>query len=315
TASPAELERSYHEVAHCASTDFGLIDGWIPKLVAASDPCPIALGLGWRMPTSEELLGLTVDDRKAVAGALFDPGEGNAFGGLLLYARAPGGDATLVTLSPNAAEQPPSLDEEKRARPFFGAAVRCVSDSTAARHGPPPVLPGAGQCLRAQRQARGLLTAQPRYQRAAEVQNLKLWLDRAERTPAHLRDAGQLQTLTELLATPTVERIAREAREERALTERYADLAESIDDPGVSAAERERRHAEFDSMRKRLSGQIVQNAEGAGADRTALAALLTRAELMLETTAQTKTKASKKPRIDYTPLLARLRALSGKTAP
>src|SRR5688572_30204208 len=39
TASPAELERSYHEVARCASQDLGATSGWVPSVVAASDPC------------------------------------------------------------------------------------------------------------------------------------------------------------------------------------------------------------------------------------------------------------------------------------
>jgi len=71
TASPAELERSYHEVERCAASDWGLTEGWVPRVIEESDPCPLALGLGWRLPTTSELQGLTVDDRKAVAGALF----------------------------------------------------------------------------------------------------------------------------------------------------------------------------------------------------------------------------------------------------
>jgi hypothetical protein len=65
TASPGELERNYHEVARCASEELGTTSGWVPDVVAASDPCPAALGLGWRMPQAAELQGLTVDDRKA----------------------------------------------------------------------------------------------------------------------------------------------------------------------------------------------------------------------------------------------------------
>ena len=128
TASPSELEHSYHDVAHCAASDWSLTEGWIPDVVAGSDPCPLALGLNWRLPRTDELQGLTVDDRKAVAGALFDTDGQSAFGGLLLYARAPSGELTLATLSPNAAEVAPPLTENKRSRPFFGAALRCVRE-------------------------------------------------------------------------------------------------------------------------------------------------------------------------------------------
>jgi hypothetical protein len=312
TASPAELEHSYHEVAHCAATDFGLIEGWIPRLIGESDPCPLALGLGWRLPTSEELSGLSVDDRRAVAGAWFDTDDRSVFGGLLLYARSPNG-LELVTLSPNPAEQAPQLDDDKRGRPFFGAALRCVTDR-ANPVGPQaslPVLPNAAQCLQAQRKALGLLAAQRHYESVPEVQRLKNWLDAAERTGAGTR--GALQELSALLSSPALERIALEAREERALTERYAEIAEGLDDPSVLPAERERRRAEFDRLRRRLGGQIVKSAEGAGSDRTALAALLPRLSLALETAA-TKKPAKKAQPFDYGPLLTRVRALAGASA-
>lgn len=312
TASPAELEHSYHEVARCAAADFGLTDGWIPDLIAKSDPCPVALGLGWRLPTQDELMGLTVDDRKAVAGALFDAEEKTALGGLLLYARSPGGELGLVTLSPNAAERPPELDLDSRARPLPSAALRCVNDGAAASlAATPPVLPHAGACLREQRGARGSRDSGGRFQPAPDVQKLKRWLEANERAPNHL-DALRTKELSELLASPAIERLAREAREERALTERYGELADGLDDPGLSPAERERRHAEFDNLRRRLSGQIVQSAESAGADRTLLSALLARVELLLELS---QARPQKKTKLDYASLLTRVRTLSGKRAP
>jgi hypothetical protein len=316
TASPAELEHSYHEVARCAGTDFGLLEGWVPQLIADADPCPLALGRGWRLPTTEEISGLSVDDRKNVAGALFDTEDHNAFGGLLVYARSPRSGVSLVSLSPNAAEQPPVLNDDKQARPFFGAALRCVNDNPTAKssRGNFPVLPHAAECLRDQRQAQGRLAVGRQYQPAREVKQLKDWLDAAERVPTYARDSARLHELSTLLAAPALELIAHRARDEQALTERYAELAEGLDDPAVSQGERERRHAEFDRLRQRLGGQIVQNAEAAGSDRTTLAALLSRLQQLLESVA--KAKPAKKQRgLDYEPLRAQLKTLMDATRP
>jgi hypothetical protein len=314
TASPAELERSHHEVARCASADLGATTGWVPAVVAASDPCPAALGLGWRLPEVAELQGLTVDDRKAVAGALFEAEAGAGFGSLLLYARTPTGQITLITLSPNGSEQPPELAEDRLSKPFFGAALRCVAPPTVASSAPP--LPYAHECMKALRKAQGSgkvasLSAQP-----VELQKLKAWLDLVQSSPAAMRNEGALRELGQLLAAPALERMAREEREERALTEHYAELAEGLDDPNVSSGERERRRAEFDSLRKRLGGQLAATAES-GRERTQLAALLARVIQMLETAA-TNAKASKKPPKtrppDYQPLLQRLHELRGEKA-
>jgi len=122
------------------------------------------------------------------------------------------------------------------------------------------------------------------------------------------------RSVPEPLASPVLERIARDAREERALTERYAELAEALDDPDVSAAERERRHAEFAHLRKRLGGQIVQSAQASGTDRTSLAATLSRLHLQLEQASQAKPpKKTRAP--NYTPLLTRLRELGAGKVP
>ena len=314
TASPAELERSYHEVAHCAASDWGLTEGWVPKVVEDSDPCPLALGLGWRLPSTDELQGLTVDDRKAVAGALFDTEHDTAFSGLLLYARGPGG-LSLVTLSPNAAEQAPALTDEKRARQLFGATLRCTRDLNTDPnvHALPPVLPQALECLRAQRKAQALTPETSSSKPTPELRKLQAWVELFKRAPKPGHNDAPWQELTQLLAAPALEQLAREAREERSLTEHYAELAEGLDDPAVSEGERERRHAEFDTLRKRLGGQIVHKAEG-GTDRTQLAALLVHLQSVVEGAALQGKRA--KHSFDFRPLQARLRELaSGKVAP
>ena len=66
--------------------------------------------------------------------------------------------------------------------------------------------------------------------RPLELKQLKEWLAAAERAPGHVRDPVQLNLLSQLLTSPTLERLARDARDERALTERYAELAEALDD-------------------------------------------------------------------------------------
>jgi hypothetical protein len=311
TASPSELERSYHEVARCASTDWRLTDGWIPSVVAASDPCPLALGLGWRLPQTDELQGLTLDDRKAVAGALFDADERSAFGGLLLYAHSAKGELTLATLSPNAAEVPPPLPEDRQAKPFFGVSLRCVREA-----GPtpdaklrPPVLAGASECLRAHRQAQAKLWDAAKPSPMPELQKLKSWIEIAQRTPQILRSGPELKELLGLLAAPALDNLAQKAREERALTERYAELAEGLDDPAVSPAERERRHAEFDHLRKRLGGQIVSSAEALAAQGTELGAVLVHLQRLLETAAVPAKGPRKAPLPDYKPIFTRLREL------
>jgi hypothetical protein len=315
TASPSELERSYHEVAHCAAADFSLTEGWIPEVIAASDPCPLALGLGWRLPRTDELQGLTIDDRKAVAGALFDTEGRPAFGGLLLYARAHNGDLTLATLSPNAAEVAPPLAADKRSRAFFGAALRCVREGVPAAgvRETPPVLPGAIECLRAHRQAQRqpapILASQ-----LPELQKLEAWLDLAQRTPQLLHNEANLKDLSALLAAPELDNLAQQARDERALTERYAELAEGLDDPAVSEAERERRHAEFTNLRKRLGGQIVHSAEAAGAQRTELGAVLRHLQAALENAAIGGKSGKKAKAPDYAPLLTRVRELGAGKA-
>ena len=315
TASPSELEHSYHEVARCAAMDWSLTEGWIPNVVAASDPCPLALGPSWRLPSSDELQGLTVDDRKAVAGALFDTDDRSAFGGLLLYARASNGDLSLATLSPNAAEVAPPLTDDRRARSFFGASLRCVRDGvpTPGMNARPPVLPGAGECLRAQRQARSQLTGAP-LAPLPELQQLKSWLDLAKRTPLLLHGESGLKELGALLAAPALDSLAQQTREERALTERYAELAVSLDDPSVSAAERERRHGEFTQLRKRLGGQILHSAEAGGTQRTELGAVLLHVQSLLEAAAAVRGPKKGKA-LDYAPLLTRVRELGAGKAP
>ena len=318
TASPSELERSYHEVARCALADWRLTEGWVPSVVSASDPCPLALGLGWRLPRTDELQGLTLDDRKAVAGALFDSDDRAAFGGLLLYARAANGDLSLATLSPNAAEVAPALAEDRRAKPFFGATLRCVRDSGPAPDAKlrPPVLPGALECLKQNRQAQAQLSEQRSAAPLPELQKLKAWLDLAQRTPQRLRSEAELLELLALLKAPTLDRVAQKAREERALTERYAELAEGLDDPAVSVGERERRHAEFNHLRKRLGGQIVQSAEGLGGHGTELAAVLQHLRRLLESAATAPAKPPRKAKLpDYKPIFLRLHELTtGKAA-
>lgn len=315
TASPSELEHSYHDVAHCAGSDWGLTEGWVPRAVEASDPCPLALGLGWRLPNAQELQGLTVDDRKAIAGALFDTQEASSFGSLLLYARGASGGLGLVTLSPNSAEQAPSLTDDKRERPFFGAALRCVREDGGLPNTsvPLPVLPEAAACMQEQRKSQGISPGRAPAPLPPELQRLKEWLAAVERAPAQLRDPVQLNLLSQLIASPALEGLARDARDERALTERYAELAEALDDPNVSAAERERRHAEFAHLRKRLGGQIVQSAQASGGDHTVMGVTISRLYVMLESVSQMK--PPKKGRVfDYGPILARLRELGAGKA-
>ncbi|HKY35649.1 MAG TPA: hypothetical protein VJN18_06920 [Polyangiaceae bacterium] len=316
TASPAELERSYHEVARCASQDLSATTGWLPSVVAASDPCPVALGLGWRLPQQAELLGLGVDDRKAVAGALFDTEDRAGFGSLLLFARDQRGSLVLVTLSPNSAEQAPQLSPELLDEPLFGAALRCVRDGIGQTS--PPPLPNASACVRALRtQQSSLRTVKPTVS-MPELLKLKAWVELTQRTPTVLQNQVSLKELHELLAAPALERLAQEAREERALTEHYAELADGLDDPSVSEGERQRRRAEFDSLRKRLSGKIVDSAVAGSAERTELSALLNHVLQLLQGRAA-QAKLAKKPAKtrppDYGPLITRLQQLRGEKVP
>jgi hypothetical protein len=326
TASPAELERSYREVARCASEDIGLTSAtssWVPALLASHDPCSGVLGLGWRLPRVTELQGLGVDERKAVAGALFDTEDRAAFGSLLLYAHDDAGKLALATLSPNAAEQPPSLDDALASKPLFGAALRCVRDGLPAASAPrpnPPALPHAAVCIGELRGGQAKLRAGPSPEQLPELQKLKGWVQLVTKSPALLQNEATLRELGSLLASPPLERLAQDAREERALTERYAELAENLDDPEVAEAERERRRTEFDGLRKRLSGKIVQSAVVSGADRSALSAVLAHTLQLLEEAAARARKTGKtaktaKVRLpDYAALLVRVRELRGEKA-
>jgi hypothetical protein len=323
TASPAELERSYREVARCVSDDIGMTSGWVPALLAARDPCPGVLGLGWRLPRVTELQGLGLDERKAVAGALFDTEDRAAFGSLLLYAHDDSGKLALATLSPNAAEQPPSLNDALASKPLFGAALRCVRDGLPAASAPrpnPPPLPHAAACIGKLRGGQAKLRAGPSPEQLPELQKLKAWIRLVTKSPALLQNEATLRELSSLLASPPLERLAQDAREERALTERYAELAENLDDPEVAEAERERRRTEFDGLRKRLSGKIVQSAVVGGADRGALSAVLAHTLQLLEEAAARagktgKTGKSGKARPpDYAALLVRVRELRGEKA-
>lgn len=312
-ASPAELERSYHDVARCAASELGVTDGWIPRVVADGNPCTDSLGLGWRLPKLAELIGLTVDDRKAIAGALFDTQGRTTFASLVVYARGPSDALVLATLSPNAAEQAPSLDDEKLSKPLFGAALRCVREGTA----PPntasmPPLPNAAACLSQQRTAQGLGAPAVRPTTVPELQKLKAWVDMASHEPALLKSENQLREVNQLLAAPALDQLARDAREERALTERYAELAEGLDAPELTPGERERRRAEFDALRKRLGGKIVAGAEASGAARSELSAVLQHLQMVLERAQTAPAKGKKSPRLDYAPTLARVRELAGK---
>ncbi|MDF3069373.1 MAG: hypothetical protein K0R38_4974 [Polyangiaceae bacterium] len=312
TASPAELERNYHEVARCAGADLALGEGWSPDVVQSADPCPLALGLGWRLPTTNEVSGLTMDDRKAIAGALFDTDVPGTFGSLLVYARDPQGELALATLSPAASDEAPPLRHQKRDQPLFGAALRCVRES-AGKPPPLPVLPFAAQCLQEQRKGRALLKGAG-VPPPLDLQKLMTWLEGAERQPQVLRSPKHVAELSQLLSSVTLERLAQEAREERALTERYAELAEAVDDPAVSAAERRRRRDEFAHLRRRLGGQIVQTGQGTSSGRTQLAAVISRLELMVRAAA-TEPPAKKVVRPSYEPILARLRDLGARANP
>jgi hypothetical protein len=238
---------------------------------------------------------------------------------LLLYAKAPSGEVTLVTLSPNGSEKPPVLGEAQRGKPFFGAALRCVPPTSSSPKPPraeAPALPYARECIKSLRQRQASLTVAPATPPLPELQKLKAWVESQQRSPAVAESEAALRDLTQLLATPALERLAREARQERELTEHYAELAEGVDDPNVSASERERRRAEFDSLRRRLGGQIVQG--GSGSDRTQLSALLTHLVQLFEAPPPPAAKPGKKPpktkRPDYQPLLSRLRELRGEKA-
>jgi hypothetical protein len=311
TASPAELERSYHETARCGGSELGLDEGWRPSALEAVDPCPLALGLGWRIPTTKELSGLSQDDRKAIAGALFDTEARGSFGGLLLFARGASGELTLATLSPNASEQPPALRQDRGDTPFFGVSLRCVKDG--AGNAPPvPVLPFAAACLKTQREQR-VKSASVAAPPPADVLKLKAWLELVERSPRVLHDAGQLKELSVLLQSPMLESLAKEAREERNLTERYAELAEGLDDPNVSADERQRRHDEFQHLRRRLGGQIVESATKTSAGRTQLGALLLRLDELLASSESAGPPKKGQPKLDYRVLRSRVRELGGMT--
>jgi len=246
---------------------------------------------------------------------VFDTETRSVFGSLVVYARSSRSGLELATLSPNAAERAPELDEEKRARPFDGAAVRCVRDARSeVRTDAPPPLPEAAKCLHAEREAQGLLTSKSPANAAtpAELEKLKMWAELTRRTPALLNDQENLRGLMVLLATPAIEQLAREAREERALTERYAELAESLDDPAASESERARRRGEFDALRRRLGGKIVQSTEGASSARTQLWAVTTELQNLLERRKQA-VKPGKKS-LDYGSALKRLSELrTGKT--
>lgn len=321
TASPSELERAYRDVARCAADDFGATSGWIPAIVAASDPCPAALGPGWRLPQAREFSGLTVDDRKAVAGALFGADERAGLGSLLHYARSDVGEVELVTLSPNAAERAPSLGPSERARPFFGAALRCVREGHAFGHEPPPppVLPHAKQCLESLRALRASArTPTERASAPRELTELRRWVEALGHDPLRLQQEPALRDLAALLEAPALERLAREASEERELTDRYAQLADALDEPGVSAGERLRRRAEFDNLRRRLSGKLAQNAGGAEL-YTELDALLTHLERTLRAPPPAPPSKARKgvartPTLDHRPLVSRVRQLRGESS-
>jgi hypothetical protein len=313
TASPAELERSYHDVARCAASELGVTEGWVPRLVADGNPCAEALGLGWRLPNLAELTGLTVDDRKAIAGALFDTEGRTTFASLVVYARAPGGALTLATLSPNAADQAPVLDDEKRQKPLSGAALRCVHEGGApSRTAVLPPLPNAAGCMSQQRSALGLVAPPVRPASVPEVLKLRAWIDVVSHNPTLLNNENQLRELDQLLAAPALDQLARDAREERALTERYSELAEGLDAPELSPGERERRRAEFDNLRKRLGGKIVRSAEAAGAVRTQLSVMLDQLQTMLDRRQLAASKGKKRPHLDYGHALERVRELAGK---
>lgn len=306
TASASELERSYHEVAHCAASDYGLTEGWVPDAIESADPCPLSLGSDWHLPSSAQLSAIGLDDRKALAGALFDAADRSDFSGLLLYSRGEGGKLELSNLSPNAGEAPPSLKDEQRSRPLFGVALRCVRENASS-----PALPSSSQalaCLRAQRELQKPIET-PTSGVPRELKDLRGWVDSAARSPKQLRDPLRLAELSHLLTSPTLDRLARDAAEERALTERYSELAESLDDAAASPSERARRRAEFDNLRRRLGTRIALSANGG--DQLQLGALLTQVQALLEAAAAQSTKRRGREIPGYGPLLARVRGLAG----
>jgi hypothetical protein len=316
TASPSELERSYHDVVRCAAHDLSANSAWSPSAIADADPCPLVLGLGWRLPDVSQLEGLGVDERKAIAGALFDMEDRGGFGSLLLYARASNGELQLVTLSPNSSERAPKLEPEQRSKPFTGAALRCVRDGRrpagGARPTPPP-LPEASACLRALKAEQATLKA-PAAAPPVELERLEAWLRQLGKSPVLTHTEAGQRELLQLLSAPALDTLAREAREERALTERYAELADSVDDPAASPGERQRRQTEFDTLRKRLSGQIAGTAIASSAHRRQLSTILARVDEALDEVdrARKQGKKAKHPIPDPAAIRRRVRELRGE---
>jgi hypothetical protein len=244
--------------------------------------------------------------------------EDRGFGSLVLYARDGSGSLALVTLSPNSSERAPELTAEQRSKPYAPAVLRCVRDAaptaTVPRSNPPP-LPEAAACLKALRLEQASLHATPAAP-PPELVQLEAWLKQASHSPNVLYTEPGQRELLQLLAAPTIETLAREAREEQSLTERYAELADALDAPDVSPSERQRRQAEFDTLRKRLSGQIARSAMASSAQRRQLSALLARLQSLLFDTEQAKKAAKKAKRafVDPAPVQRRVQELQGAAA-
>ncbi len=320
TASQSELQKSYRAVARCAAVDLGVGTGWVPRVVSEGEPCASALGLGWRLPRTAEVQGLGPDDRRAMAGALFDAEDRAGFGSLILYARDEAGILALSTLSPAATDKPPPLSEEQMDKPLRGVALRCVRETASAAPAPKsltPPLPHAARCVQTLRAAQQSLGRTSAAAPSPSLTRLSAWADRLQKTPSLLAEEASLRELEGLLQEPALNALAQEADQERILTERYAELADSLDDPSVSPAERQRRRQEFATLRKRLADQLVRASAGSSDGHTELRALLAHLlELVEPSVAPEKQgkKGAPKRRASLAAIVTRLHALRGDRA-
>ena len=126
--TPAQLADNYQAIEQCAYERHTAKPYWVPQLVEDVDICRAELGGGWRRLTGDDLAGLGVDAREAIAASLdFGGGSGGFYFSLRVFVLDDGGVARsgdLATDAVGAALAPFSDPREHLENPIH--ALRCI---------------------------------------------------------------------------------------------------------------------------------------------------------------------------------------------
>jgi hypothetical protein len=126
----SEISANYDAIASCGYLEYGAKPYWVPQHVSDVDMCGLKLGADWRLPTEEDLAGLTEADFTFFADILSaQPAKGSfpshIYYNLETYIRGTDGSLKLGDFSPGSQHVRP-LETTDLEMLYFYSAVRCI---------------------------------------------------------------------------------------------------------------------------------------------------------------------------------------------